>query len=287
MSLKGGVRVNREFSFTGLEPLYDWLMRSGIGEEIAEMLCELPETAAYLLIVLAAFAACVLAVCAVVMILLALVSFVSLLLWGVLYVLRAIGLSKIAKKLGVKHRFLAWIPYANAYLFGACAEASAKRDGKKPWKWSLILLLTTVGLGIGLPLVQVAIYAVLTILSLPLPFSVACALVVECATVVLVVLTSCCLWRICRQFMDEPLAIILAVLAPFCGELISVLLFVVGCLKLRRARMEEMYEVPEDAYQEVRAEDAAKAPEEEVDEVSEEETEDIPEESGENESVES
>ena len=54
--LEGGVSVNREFSFTGLESLYEWLMGSEIGKEIAEMLCELPEAAAYLLIALAAVA---------------------------------------------------------------------------------------------------------------------------------------------------------------------------------------------------------------------------------------
>ena len=247
--LEGGVSVNREFSFTGLESLYEWLMRSEIGKEIAEMLCELPEAAAYLLIALAAIVALLLALCVVFLVIAALVWLVSLILRGILYVLRAVGLSKIAKKLGVGHRYLAWLPYANAYLLGACAEKSAYRDGKKPWRWSLILLLTTVGLGIGLPLVQAIIAIVLTVLSLPISLSVACALVVGCASVVLVVMTSVCLWRICRQFMDEPLAIVLAVLAPFFGDLIAVLYLVVGCLKVRRARVEEMYEIPEDPFE--------------------------------------
>lgn len=256
--------MNREFSFAGLESVYEWLMRSEIGEEIAEMLCELPEAAAYLLIALAAVAAVALTIFVCFMVLLALVWLVGLILQGVLYVLRAVGLSKIAKKLGVGHRYLAWIPYANAYLLGACAEKSAYRDGKKPWRWSLILLLTTVGLGIGLPLVQAAIAIILTVLSLPISLSVACALVVECASVVLIVMISVCLWRICRQFMDEELAIVLAVLAPFLGDLIAVLYLVIGCLKVRRARVEEMYEIPEDQFEETNQEPEGEVPEQSV-----------------------
>ena len=239
----------REFSFTGLEPVYDWLMCSEIGEEIAEFLCDLPEAVAFLLAVAFAYAACVLALVAVSAALRAFAILLRALLWCVMYVLRAIGLSKIAKKLGVKHRFLAWIPYANAYLFGACAEKSAKRDGKKPCKWSLILLLVTVGLGIGLPIVQLAVALVLILLQFPISLTVAITLLVEVASIALLVVTSVCLWRICRQFMDDPLAIIIAVLAPFCTELVAVLLFVIGCLKLRRSRAEEIYatfeEVPE------------------------------------------
>ena len=249
--------VNLEFSITGLEPLYDWLRSFEVGEEIAEFLCELPEAVVVLLAVLAGIAACVLAVAIVALAIAALIALLGVILWGVLYVLRAIGLSKIAKKLGVKHRYLAWIPYANAYLFGACAEAGAKRDGKKPWKWSLILLLTTVGLGIGLPVVQAVVAIILTVLHLPVSLTVAVTLVVECASVALLVLSSVCLWRICRQFMDDPLAIILAVLSPFFGNLVSVLLFVVGCLKVRRAKMIELYAVPEEEP-ETPPEDAAK-----------------------------
>ena len=146
--------------------------------------------------------------------------------------LRSVGLFKIAKKLGVKHRFLAWIPYGYAYLLGKCAEASAQRNGKKTWKWGWILLITSLALGIGQPVVQGAITIILSVF----PFlSVIIAVLIECSSLILLVMTGYCMWCIYKEFMNHVLAVILAVICPLGGLIGDAVLFIVGFFKLHPA----------------------------------------------------
>ncbi len=227
--------MNPEINFTGIEPIIDWLEQSGLLDAISNAIAEFSVESLIALVTLVlaaigglAIGGIILAVLAVVVIAVAMIAIAA-------YLMRGIGLSKIAKKLGVKHRFLAWIPYARTYLLGKCAEQSMMRNGKKAWKWGRILLCTTIGLGIGLPIVQASI---LFLLSSHPVISVLVALLLECSSLILLFMTGRCLLSICKEFMGNVLAVILAILAPLSG-LVAVLLFVVGFLKTNAVRAAE------------------------------------------------
>ncbi len=235
--------MNEEFVFTGIESIIDWMEQTGLLDALTDILVDISVEAIYAFVALAissigslAAGGVILAVLAVVGIV-AVISFLITVLVAVLiYVLYAIGLSKIAKKLGVKHRFLAWIPYARIYLLGECAEQSRKRNNKKTWKWSLILLLTSLALGIGQPVLQAVIYIILSVLPM---LSVVINVLLECSSVILLVMIGYCLWNIYREFMDNAIAIVLAVICSLGGWIGDVILFIVGFFKLRPASIPE------------------------------------------------
>lgn len=210
----------------------EWLEETGIMDALTDMLTEISVQSIYAFWALVISVIGSLAIGGVILTVGIVVAVVTAVVVITLYVLRAIGLCNIAKKLGVKNRFLAWIPYANAYVLGACAEQSARRNGKKPWKWGYILLFTTLGLRIGQPIVQMLIAIILTIFPM---LSALIGLIMGCSGLILLVMTGYCLWCICKEFMDQTLAVIFAVLGPICKDAVAVLLFVVGFLRLRPA----------------------------------------------------
>ena len=227
--------MNTEINFTGIESILDWMEQTGLLDAISDVIVDVSVESLIALVTLAITVIGGLAIGAIILAVLAVVAIVLVVIAIVVYVLRGIGLSRIAKKLGVKHRFLAWIPYAHAYLLGACAEQSMKRNGKKTWKWSWILLIATLGLGVGLPVVQASFSLVLSFMPM---LSVLVSLLLECSSLILLAVTAHCLWSVCKEFMDNVPAIILAVLAPLL-DLVAVLLFIVGFLKARPAKVRE------------------------------------------------
>lgn len=228
--------MNPEINFTGIEWMIDWMEQTGLLDAISDVLVDVSVEALIALITIAITVISSLAIGVFVLAVLAVVAVVLIVTAIVVYVLRGIGLTKIAKKLGVKYRFLAWIPYAHAYLLGACAEQSMKRNGKKTWKWGWILLFSTIGLGIGLPVVQATLYLLLS--SSPM-LSALVTVLLECSSLILLAVTAHCLWSVCKEFMDNVPAIILAILAPL-WELVAVLLFITGFLKVRPAAIYEV-----------------------------------------------
>lgn len=237
------------FAFTGIEPILEWMEQSGLLDAISDVIVEVSVESVISLIVLAVSAIASLAVGGIILAAVLIGLIVAAVVTVTLYVLRAIGLCKIAKKLGVKNRFLAWIPYGHAYVLGACAEKSAQRNGKKPWKWSWILLGTTLGLGIGMPIVQLAVSLLLSIFPM---LSVLVSMILECASLVLLAMIAHCLWSTCREFMDNTLAIVLAILATLC-DVVPLCLFIVGFLKPRAAQEPDAVAVVIPAEQEVPA----------------------------------
>ena len=223
------------FNFTGIEPIIEWMEQTGLLDAITQVITDVSVETLISLIVLAVTAIGSLAaggVALVVLIVTAIVAvitfIVSVIVIITLYVLRSIGLFKIAKKLEVKHRFLAWIPYGHAYLLGKCAEASAERNGKKTWKWGWILLITSLALGIGQPIVQGAVSVILSVM----PFlSVIISALIECSSIVLLVMTGYCMWCIYKEFMNH----VLAVICPLGGWIGDAVLCIVGFFKLRPA----------------------------------------------------
>ena len=69
-----------------------------------------------------------------------------------IYILQGIAFMKIAQKVGVPNGWMAFIPFANLYLYGKIAEESDRRHDpeKQPKKWSSILLISTIALSVAL-----------------------------------------------------------------------------------------------------------------------------------------
>ena len=64
---------------------------------------------------------------------------------AVVCVVRGLGLLKISRKVGVKHGWMAFVPFANKFLIGRIAEVSDNRayPGKRHIKWSRLNLCLT------------------------------------------------------------------------------------------------------------------------------------------------
>ena len=228
--------------FTGIEPILEWMEETGLLDALSEMITDITVETIYAFFALLFSAIGGLTIGGIILVALAIAAVVLALTLLTVYVLRAIGLSRIAKKLGVKNRFLAWIPYGNAFLLGACAERCTEKNGKKPWKWGLILLFTSLGLGIGQPVVQLALTIILSIIP---GLSAVVTLIVECSSLILLAIIGHCLWRVLKEFMDNVPAIILALLGALGGKgVFAVLVFIVGFLKLRPAKEQEEASAP-------------------------------------------
>ena len=69
------------------------------------------------------------------------------------YILRAVGLMGIAKRRGFPNSWLAWIPFANAYLFGKVADDISYRNGQiKAFRKILLSLEIAVSVGTAISL---------------------------------------------------------------------------------------------------------------------------------------
>ena len=216
-----------------------------IGSFLAELVAE-----SALLLVLVLF---VLALLAVIVVGALIISAVLLILAIISYVFRSIGLMRIAKKLGVKYRFLAWIPFASAYLVGACAEKSLERDGKKPWKWGTILLLTLIATTVGMPFLQLTVSVVLSVLPL---LAFALDAVLSCASLIYLGLYTYCLFCVFKQFSGTSGGLIFAICTLFMHLIEGIFVFIVSCLHLREPATKGN-EPEKDARSESAAESAA------------------------------
>ena len=218
--------------FTGIETIIQWLEKSGILDIITEIFADysvlLLDGIINLLFGLLKSS-----------VLFIISSIVSLIIgvivvigYIICYILRGIGLMRIAKKLGVDRRFLAWIPFGVDYFVGDCAEKSIARENKKAWNWSLILILTHLACTVGMPIVQVIVAIILSFLP---PLSALLNLILSCAGLIFAGLYSYCLYRIFKQFMGNTASIIFTVCSLCLGPLEGVFIFIVSFFKLRPA----------------------------------------------------
>lgn len=65
----------------------------------------------------------------------------------VLYVLGALGLSRMAKKLGVENPWMAWLPIFNIYLIGKIAGDEVVVFGKEVKNLAVVLAVSSVVIG--------------------------------------------------------------------------------------------------------------------------------------------
>ena len=77
----------------------------------------------------------------------------------IMYIFEAIGLYSVAKRRGLKHPFMAWIPYTNTYLFGKAAEQYETAVKGKSKNYKAILLSLSIILTAVTVLFNVVIYA--------------------------------------------------------------------------------------------------------------------------------
>lgn len=78
-----------------------------------------------------------------------------------LYILRALGVYKMAKTAGISSPWVAFVPIANSYIFGRLAEKYRRKDGKKSEKFSVLLLIFDI-----LTLIACVCLIVFTVISL-------------------------------------------------------------------------------------------------------------------------
>lgn len=154
---------------------------------------------------------------------------VTLVIQLVLYVLLSIGWMRIAKKLDVKHRFLAWIPYARWYLIGDCAEKSMERRGKKPWKWSVILLIAQLLVSFGGWIFDIIFSTVCLVLPIP-GLGVVLGLIPECLFLAISVY---CMFYIFKELSGTTGAVIMSVCTVLLPDLKSIVVLIASFLGSR------------------------------------------------------
>jgi hypothetical protein len=169
-------------------------------------------------------------------------AIITLILSVVLYILQAIGVMRIAKKLGVGHRWLAWIPIAKAYLIGDCAEASIARNGKKPAKWGMIILFSYMAVTVGKTLVQMLLLTIGNILP---GLNALIVLVLELAPFIFVGLYTYCMYRIFKEFTGKTGGIILSICALLSVNYEGLFFFIASFFKLRGSEDEQQTEAAE------------------------------------------
>ena len=157
----------------------------------------------------------------------------------VIYILHAIGLMRMAKKLGVKHRWLAWIPYGREFLTGACAEKCIERNGKKPAKWSAILFLGYLATTIGKYIIQIVIMVVLSVLP---GLNALLTLAFELLPFVFIGLYAYCTWRLFKEFVGSSGSTIMTVAMVLTVWFEGLFFFIASCFKLRDLESAEQTE---------------------------------------------
>ena len=221
---------------TWIRSILEWIEATGIQDAISDVIADASIEALLALIALAVAAIGSLVIGGIILAILAVIAIVVLVVIIVTYILHSIGLMRIAKKLEVKHRLLAWIPYGRAYLLGACAEKSMQRSGQRTWRWGMILLFTSLALGIGRPILQLAVTIILSLLPM---LSVTINVILGCSSLILICMTGYCLWCIFKEYMNNVLAVVLAVFGALSGGLLAMMLLILSFCKMRPAKKQE------------------------------------------------
>lgn len=221
------------FLITAIEAVIEWLIETGLMDVFSDMVTDFSIGAFYALLVTLVGILTSVVTWGVGLVVLIVVAIAIVLVWLFFYIFHSVGLMRIAKKLGVKHRWMAWIPFANVYLLGACAEKSQTRNGKKTWKWGLILLFVTLGMSVGQPIVQLVISIVLSVLPI---LSFVINAILECSTLILMAMNGYCLYLIFKEFLGKTGGIVMAVCSAVTVWFEGIFLFIVACFKVRPAQ---------------------------------------------------
>ena len=122
------------------------------------------------------------------------------------YVINALGIFRLAKKLNVDLAWLAWIPVAQNFTIGKVAEKCDDRRGIVAKSWGKILLIANlIAMVASAVLSGIANLINLIIPGLGVPFG----LLTTVISIAVFVLYCICLWKIFREFFKQPVNVIL------------------------------------------------------------------------------
>ena len=157
------------------------------------------------------------------------------------YIVQALSLMRIAKKLDVPNGWMAFIPFANIYLIGKLAEKSDERayPGGEGRKWSKVLLGWTIAtiavtlvlsvlLTIGLVFAGVSMRPEKTMISVTVVSCVLYTLILMIPAVILSVYEYMAYYRIYRVMAGQKNAVWMLLLSIFVNPAATVILAVLG-----------------------------------------------------------
>ncbi len=126
------------------------------------------------------------------------------------YVLQALAIMRMSKKLYIERPWLAWIPIAQSYALGRVAERCDERQGKDVKPWAKILLFAHIG--------YYVIYMVLSGVSglvqlmIPLVGPVLLSMLQTALTLAFTVFVYICVWKAFREFYPKTVNIVVFVI---------------------------------------------------------------------------
>ncbi len=121
------------------------------------------------------------------------------------YVINALGIFRLARKLDVDLAWLAWIPVAQNFTVGKVAEKCDDRRNIPTKSWGKILLIANlIAMVASAVLSGIASLINMIIPGLGLPFSMLTSVI----SIAVFVLYCICLWKIYREFFKKPANII-------------------------------------------------------------------------------
>ena len=157
------------------------------------------------------------------------------------YIVQALSLMRIAKKLDVPNGWMAFIPFASIYLIGKIAEKSDERayPGREGRKWSKILLGWTIAtvaatlvlsvlLTIGVVFAAFTLHSEKTMITVTVVSGVVYTLILMIPAVILSVYDYMAYYRIYRVMAGQKNAVWMLLLSIFVGMAGTVILAVLG-----------------------------------------------------------
>jgi len=141
-----------------------------------------------------------------------------------IYVAQAFALMRMAQKLSVYRPWMAWIPIAQNYTFGAVAERCDDRRGISTKAWARIMLIAGIVNAASSVVYSIAqqILPILGLIGALLFLLLALAYMV--ATTVFLVIRLICVWKMLREFYPPVANVIIFIVSIFAGPTIPMLI---------------------------------------------------------------
>lgn len=156
-----------------------------------------------------------------------------------IYVAQAFALMRMAQKLSVYRPWMAWIPIAQNYTFGAVAERCDDRRGISTKAWAKIMLIAGIVNAASSIIYSIAqqILPILGLIGALLFLLLALAYMV--ATAVFLVIRLICVWKMLREFFPPVANVIIFIVSIFAGPTIPML---IACFMKPRSAKWLIYE---------------------------------------------
>lgn len=176
-------------------------------------------------------------------IVIALIAFVvGMLITLATYVLQALAIMRMSKKLYIERPWLAWIPIAQSYALGRVAERCDERQGKDVKPWAKILLFAHIG--------YYVVYVVLSGISglvqliIPVIGPALLSLLQTALTLAFTVLVYICVWKAFREFYPKTVNIVVFVVTVVLS--VHPITMLIACFLPLQPAYRETKKTPED-----------------------------------------